>query len=565
MWKEVLVIVAVLETALGASIYHCPEGTPCQTLEGYLDTSSFDFLTKFSEKQFRTIVHLKMSDAAVNKVDPRLKYLKNLSYLDLSHNNVQISSIPSLNSLKTLILKANNLKAINLTALPQNIEEIDISHNLLTQIPRDWISLKYLKKMHLYKNPIDCDCNNVLSYDRLIKSGVSVPESVTCHSPNKYIGKDITAINCSIDDIMVYDEPEEGSGDADIFDESVNTEIYKVPFVEEKEDDVIIEDNTIIDDKAVEEEEGSGNEGSGFGIFPDTGVIGCIENCSTPGPVGENDEEFASPLPSAIDQARILFQDINLFEDHPAMTSSVATSSTTSKTTVTTTSAPVAFTEAQIPIKEPKILKETETKLDRQSDKSVDVEEIGHGTRTGELERASAAPSDSTAVYAIVGVGLFLAVLFVIAFVKGRRSKRRQEKRDIPNSLGEEMKPLSKLSISATNDKANRNSNIPENIPLINGQNGKTKDDTVLLKSFTPLAHPELTKEDSEEDEELQQNGYNSEPDGVEIRPKSELLTPQRARVTIRESEIPDSIPKTPVLVQRKKNSEGEIVTTVVP
>ncbi|KAG5896135.1 hypothetical protein JTB14_011880 [Gonioctena quinquepunctata] len=522
------------------------------------------------------LIHQNVERDILNKVDPRLKYLKNLKYLDLSHNNVQISSIPPLNSLKILILKDNSLKSINLTALPQNIEVLDISQNLLTQIPRDWRSLKYLKALSLHKNPIDCECNNVLNFDRLIKSNVSVPDQITCHSPSKVSGKDITTISCSLDDIMLYDEPAEGSGDADIFDESINETLLRVPFVEEKEDDEIIDNNTIIDDKddfldahatkdsmedISEREEGSGDEGSGFGILPDTGVLGCIENCTTPGPVGVHDEEHASQPPSAIDQAVLLLKDLHLIESGNAPTRS------SKDTTATTSSVATAKTSAPVPVEEPKLSRKTESKLDKQPDKIEDVEVIANGTKTGELERASV-PQDSTAVYAIVGVGLFLAVLFIIAFVKNRSNRRRQGKRDIPNSFGEEMKPLNKITITSTNDKPKRNSNIPENVPLINGQNGKAKDkgDTPKLTSFTPLAHPEQTKDETVDDM-VQQNGYNSDPEGVEIRPRTnpELLTPPRERVTIRESEIPDSIPKTPVLVQRKKNSEGEIVTIVVP
>ncbi|KAJ8940143.1 hypothetical protein NQ314_010810 [Rhamnusium bicolor] len=184
MWKEFILVCAVLDAVFGASLFHCHEGSTC-----HLETTSFEFLSKFTQKQYRTIVSLTMSNASINKVDPKLKYLKNLQYLDLSHNNVQISSIPSLTNLKILRLNGNNLKFINLTALPQNIETLDISHNLLGQIPRDWRSLKSLKTLHLFKNPVDCDCNNVLNYERLIKSGIVVPESITCHSPKKICWK----------------------------------------------------------------------------------------------------------------------------------------------------------------------------------------------------------------------------------------------------------------------------------------------------------------------------------------------------------------------------------------
>lgn len=560
MWNELLFLYAILGAAFGATLFYCQEGSNCQIPGNHLETTTFEFLSKFSQKQFRTIVSLTMTNASINKVDPKLKYLKHLKYLDLSHNNVQVLSIPALTNLKTLKLNGNNLKFINITALPQNIETLDISHNLLVQIPRDWRSLRSLKTLHLYKNPMDCDCNNVLNYDRLVKSGVVVPEPVTCHSPKKYIGKDISAVNCSLDDIMLYDEPDIGSGD--VFDEDLNEDVMNVPLVQEKEDEDVQENNTFIDDKLPQEglipaettedtlgealDEGSGDEGSGFYVNFHKDTLGCIENCSTPGPVGTNDEEHASPLPSPIDQAKILLDDINIFKE-------ATTSPSTTSTSTTTSTAPVT---------EPRIEKAVAPSV-KTSQKQDEVEIIANDTRTGELERASVAPEDSTAVYAIIGVGLFLTVVFIVCFIKKRRSKKRDMKRrELPNSIGEEMKPLSK----SANDKPLLNSsNAPEHVPLINGQNGKPKDDTPILKTFTPLAHPETVQEEEEEPE--RENIQREEPDGVEIRQKAapELLTPPRERVTIKETEILDSIPKTPLLVHRQRNSDGEIVTTLVP
>ncbi|KAJ8940142.1 hypothetical protein NQ314_010809 [Rhamnusium bicolor] len=368
---------------------------------------------------------------------------------------------------------------------------------------------------------------------------------------------------------MLYDEPDLGSGD--IFEGDANEDTMNIPFVQEKEDEEVQENNTIIDDKLPEDdflatqpsedsldetlEEGSGDEGSGFG----TGIIGCIENCSTPGPVGANDEEHASPLPSAIDQTKIILDDINLFKED-VITTTTTTPTTTTPTTTTTTE--ITTTTTSVPIVEPKVLKKVQTNIDTPLAKNGDVELFETGTTTGELERASAVPKNSTAVYAIVGVGLFLAVVFTICFIKNHKARKRTNRRhDIPN-LGEEMKPLNKTSI---NEKPLRNSsNIPEHIPLINGQNGKPKDDAPVLKTFTTLAHPETVHEEEEEPE--QEYIQNDIPE-VEVRQKSvpELLTPQRERVTIIETEIPDSIPKTPLLVHRQRNSDGEIVTTLVP
>lgn len=581
MWKEGFLFMSILAYCLGATLEICPEGSSCHNSPEELRTTSFEFLSKMSQKDFRSIGSLTLSNASINKVDPKLKYLKNLEYLDLSHNSVQVSSIPALNSLKTLILKSNDLKDISVSSLPQNLEHVDLSNNLLSYITRDWRMLKNLKTLDLFKNPIDCDCNNVLNLELLTKSGIVIPRPLTCHSPSKFAGKDVNAVTCSPADIMQYDEPVEGSGDPDIFDESYTERSINVPVVDEEEDeDPNATANTFIDDEQkllvksspVDSldpigEEGSGDEGSGFGMIPESGILGCMENCSTPKPLDK--DSTASPLPGIFDQLKMVLDDINIFKESESTSTTTSTSRTSTTITITTTTTETPVRPSIVPVEEPTILKErTSTNEKTHENMSADQEDNATITAAGELERASVAPKNSTAVYAILGVGLCIAVLFIIAFVKKRKSKRIKNRREnTTTSLGEEMRPLSKDPITSVNDKTSRNSsNLPEHIPLINGQNGKSRDDTPKLTSFTPLAHPELPDR-VDEDEPSYYNGKVKEPEHeVEIRSKSppELHTPQGTRVTIRESEIPESIPRTPLLVHRQKNSDGEIVTTLV-
>lgn len=536
--------------------------------EETLITTSFEFLDKYTHKQYRNVVSLTISNSSINKIDPKLKYLKNLNYLDLSHNNVQISSIPTLNKLKTLKLNANSLKSMNMSLLPHNIQELDLSNNLLQHIPKDWRVLHSLKVLHLQKNPIDCECNNVLNYERLVKSEVLIPEAVICHSPQKYLGKDIASVNCSLDDIMLYDEPDSGSGSVDIFDE-ISSEARNIPLIEEGEPesnitivDDLIEVHTTTTEASAKDilEEGSGDEGSGYIIsLPESGILGCIENCSTPGPIGTHDEEYASPLPSPWDQFKILADDLNPFKQFDEQPSTKAPTTSTT-TTSTTTEQP---NKEDSLAKEPRLLK-TNDRIQVESEKPTEKPNT-----FGEIERASSAPQNSNAVYAIAGILCFAAVLFFICFIKKRRAasrnkKNRREDANVPN--GEEMKPLSKPTIQTMNEKPTKNAqNIPEHIPLINGQNGAaSKRDSPVLKSYTPLPHPEAAEPEETPEAPTQNGQIVSDSDDVELRRhQPELLTPQRERVTIRESEIPESIPKTPLLVHRQKNSDGDIITVI--
>lgn len=567
MWK-VAVILALSTTILSASVFHCPEGTICSE-SGVIESTSFQFLDKLGPKQYQTITKLTVLNASLDKVPAELKYLKKLEYLDLSDNNIQVSSIPALPHLKTLKLSRNSIKGISLTLLPRNIEDLDLSNNLLTQIPKDWSSLVALKTLHLHKNLIDCDCysNNILTYGRLIKNGINIPEPVICFVPKHFAGKNINSVNCTAEDEMINDQPEEGSGASpDIFSE----EKQSAPqYFQEQEE---VEENEVIDDRdelpqeqpfvpandissSIAPEEGSGDlEGSGFAPIEIGHIPACVlDNCATPEPIGVHDSKNdTGSAPGPTDQIKIIAEDVF----HPIF---AEPTSSTSTTTTTTTEAPSSTTSIPKEVNEEIISKVSHPGVYKEYQPTGDVDVFANETRTAEMEKATAATAlnqNNYAVYVVVICGLLLAVVFLVCLIKKRKEKRlNKNRREFPSGLGEEMKPLEKPALHAVNEKNGKTSNsIPEHIPLINGQNGKPRDDPIL-KSFTPLEHPELNLD----------NSQDTDVDEPIIREKSELLTPITERVTIRASEIPESIPKTPVLVHRQKNSEGEIVTTVVP
>ncbi|XP_060516167.1 protein windpipe [Cylas formicarius] len=567
MLKTAVLFVTSICVVRGASVFRCPDETIC-TDQGGIQAKSFKFLQNMYPKQHLLVINLTVSSAFVDKVDPRIKYLKNLKHLDLSHNTIDLSSLPALPNLKSLKINSNGLKDIDFSALPENIEVLDISDNLLVNVPKDVESLKFLKVLHLHNNPLDCNCPNynIPNFNKMLEEGIIIPETVNCRLPEALAGRDIKTVNCSWYDLMMYDEAGSGAED-DIFAENSKT---TVPHLREEDE---VDGNTIIDDKQefpIEheevllntagvtttdkvEEEGSGDieEGSGFGLVEIPEIPACHVNCSTPAPVDAQDEVGASPLPDPAVQIKMFAEDIY----HGIKGDSVPTESASTTTTEGSTS--TVSTVPATEVTEAGILKEVEQPLLKESDKLGDVEVFSNNTRTGEMEKATALNQNSYAVYTVVAVGLLLAIVFVVFLIKKRKNSRSNERRlEKDQGFGEEMKPLN--SIQQLNEKNGKKaSNIPEHIPLINGQNGKSKDkdSTPILTAFTPLAHPEIPSEDDLDTEEPE----------LRHRPNDELLTPPRERVTIRASELPDSIPKTPVLVDRKKNSEGEIVTTIVP
>lgn len=539
MWTIIITILSISGCSLGAAVFQCPEETTCVE-SGSVKANSFQFLEKLKPKQYLTIMKLEVVNASLTKLPAELKYMKELQYLDLSNNEIQIDLIPSLSPLKTLKLSKNSIKHVRFSLLPKYLKELDLAGNFITDIPKDWAALQHLKTLHLQKNPIDCDCynNNVLRYRSMVKQGVKFPQTVTCYLPKHVAGKDINSINCTSEDEMINDAAIESSGDGEDISNPV------VPYLNEYN---AIEENELIDDHndlpvgddAITPEEGSGDEGSGFVAVEFDHVSACLFNCSAPEPVGSQDEKNdANEAPGPTDQLKIIAQDVfNPIFDEPA-TSTTTTTSEPSPITTTTISSPTEVSE------EPIRKDSQRTVFDQPSVNEAEV--FSKETHTGQLEKATALNQNNYAVYLVVGSGLIIAVLFLVCFLKKRKNNRLNEKEH--PGIEEEMKPLDKPKVQPPQEQNGKTkNNLPEHVPLLN----KTPKDEPILMSYVPLEHPEI-------------------PNGVEEpvirnKPQPELLTPPTERVTIRASEIPESVLKTPVLVHRLRNSQGEIITTMVP
>ncbi|XP_063929033.1 protein windpipe [Zophobas morio] len=533
--KLIVIATTVLHLAWGASIVDitCPDTCTCQIQDEHLETScvSYEFIKKLIPKQESTIVRLNINDASLVNVDLKLKYLKNLNSLDLSRNTIPAlpSQFPYLPKLRNFNISNNQLRDVTFSQLPKNLRIIDLSHNSIANFPKDWSSLKQLEILHFHDNPIDCDCDNLAIYEQLLKGGIVIPESLTCYSPKEFHGRSLNSVNCSLikENLLnsMLGDQELGSG-AEDFD--THEEYSKLA----EEDEEFFKAEQLSTEHVEDELEGSGDEGSGFiPILPiPEKPKACHFNCSTPRPIGLDDEKNASPPPSVQEQAKILFEDVILPEQ------------------VTTPTTPAPVPEAET---EPQKEKEP-VEIDEMMDKRIitnDVETVPtNDTIVSEMERASFENSSSKSVYIIVGLLIaFVSFLLVYYINKKRNQKKRNNRKrnkSHENGFGEEMKPLGK-SAEVQKPVEQLNSKLPESAPLLNGQNGKIADENNV-------------KSPPENDEDDLENVELRKPD------KEESLTPQPERVTIKAGELPDSVPKTPLLVQRHVNSDGEIVTTAV-
>lgn len=115
-----------------------------------------------------------------------------------------------------LNLASNRIQKLSLTHLPASVSSLDLTNNLLRDVPSDLGHLKGLEHLMMKGNPLDCSCENIRVRDRLISANVVIDE-VKCASPSKLKGRiwlelktrDICKAPRTeiIDDMMMGDQP----------------------------------------------------------------------------------------------------------------------------------------------------------------------------------------------------------------------------------------------------------------------------------------------------------------------------------------------------------------------
>lgn len=580
-WPIVLCLLSCACITLGAPLSLCPKSCSCTTTSDNnleVQCKSTQFLeSALSPQQAATITSLSLNNCGITKIEWNMTQFENL---------------------KVLSLKSNKLKFINVANLPTSLSYLDLSHNLIKILPEDLTSLIHLKKINIFGNPISCTCKSLGVRDHILRK-ISFEAIVKCDSPKSLHGRSFLSIHCKKDDIeklfsgMQGDAPYEGSGfeeeEIATNDENIenNDHLETEPDIE---DEFMLMGKSTTTAKALEKHEELTTtslpiqpteiEGSGISDdeFKDNDNIGelinenstipnllneydeddeadkqayselseelseateepidavnmslpsaCNFNCSTPAPLENSNETEVSPAPGLFEAAKMFFNDLDIFDDK---------SETTTVTTTTTTTA------ADIVIS---VVKSTEPSFNNDTEPVAGVNETNE--IKGKIKSGDVNESSSTYIFLFILLALVVS-LIVFAIFKRRsiQRKRDDKKRKLEEIEGpaEEMKLLKKPVIEVNNKPNGTN----ETVALINGntdnqQNGVEPTDINLT------------------------NGKKLDDEDVEIRRKiaddTKLLTPEAKRVTVKASEIPNSTPKTPILVTRHLNSDGSIVTT---
>lgn len=199
----------------------CPESCICTNTRDGLHRATCSNLAEIYKFTLRQKHHniniLDLSHNNITKLSHELDRLTEIVTLDLSTNGItDINKF--LNNAKKLVhlnLANNRIRQLTLKYLPASVSSLDLTNNLLHDLPSDLEHLSSLEHFELDGNPLDCSCTNIRIRDRLLAKNVFI-DKVKCSTPTKYAGrswlqlktKEICKLSAKDDlDVMMGDQP----------------------------------------------------------------------------------------------------------------------------------------------------------------------------------------------------------------------------------------------------------------------------------------------------------------------------------------------------------------------
>ncbi|XP_028164304.1 protein windpipe [Ostrinia furnacalis] len=172
----------------------CPDGCVCSTTRDGLHRatcSNLAELYKFTLRQkHHNINILDLSHNNITKLTHELDRLTEVVTLDLSTNGITNLNkfLHNAKKLVHLNLANNRIQTLSLTHLPTSVSSLDLTNNLLKDVPSDLGHLDGLEHLELEGNPLNCSCENIMARDRLLQANVLI-DRVKCSSPVKLKGR----------------------------------------------------------------------------------------------------------------------------------------------------------------------------------------------------------------------------------------------------------------------------------------------------------------------------------------------------------------------------------------
>lgn len=172
----------------------CPNSCVCSTTRDGLHRvtcSNIAEIYKYTlQQKHHNINILDLSHNNITKITHELDKLTEVVTLDLSTNGLtEINKF--LHNAKKLVhlnLAHNRIEKLSLTHLPTSISSLDLTGNLLKDVPSDLSHLPYLEHLELDGNPLDCSCDNIIARNRLLALKIYI-DSAKCHTPDYVKGQ----------------------------------------------------------------------------------------------------------------------------------------------------------------------------------------------------------------------------------------------------------------------------------------------------------------------------------------------------------------------------------------
>ncbi|XP_059048029.1 protein windpipe [Achroia grisella] len=172
----------------------CPDGCVCSTTRDGLHRATCSDLLKLYKFTLRQKHHniniLDLSHNNITKLAHELDRLTEVVTLDLSTNGI-MNLNKFLHNAKKLVhlnLANNRIQTLSLTQLPTSVSSLDLTNNLLEDVPSNFVHLVGLEHLELEGNPLNCSCENIMARDRLLLANVFI-DAVACVVPEKVKGR----------------------------------------------------------------------------------------------------------------------------------------------------------------------------------------------------------------------------------------------------------------------------------------------------------------------------------------------------------------------------------------
>ncbi|CAD7015011.1 protein windpipe [Ceratitis capitata] len=234
----------VNSTTTVATAYHCPDDCECTLAHNthtpllHAKCTSLEGLRSYEATETSLPIHsLDLSYLNLKRLSHPLEKLPSVTSLDLSHNDLhEIGHLGR--RIKKLNLKHNRINSSKLTKLPAHVQVLNLQHNDITYLPLEMTRLSNLVTLELSHNQINCSCETLAVRNWLQERHVFMEHAVTCTYPVEVKGKPWLQVKQSDicehekngrltdeedNELMMGDQPVEGSGDQDDEDELGNS------------------------------------------------------------------------------------------------------------------------------------------------------------------------------------------------------------------------------------------------------------------------------------------------------------------------------------------------------